>query len=535
MAADVLVINLTRFGDLLQSQAVIDDLHAAGYHVNLLCLDNFSAALPLLRNVRRSWRLPGARLLSLISANWPLALATLEKFALDIRKEAPPDAILNLTPTLPARLLTRLLAVPGTKVAGFGMDALGYGINYGVWASFFAVAAAKRANSPFNLADMMRRLAAPLGAVPSGDFRLNPPDAEAMAWADAWLAEQAAAFGQPISGFVALQLGASQDMRRWPVASFRELGRLLWHKTGLAPVLLGSPSEADLGARFGAGCDYPFINAIGKTDLGQLAAILQRARLLVTNDTGTMHLAAGLGRPLLALFLATAQPVDTGPLNQGSCSLEPNLDCHPCAFDRPCERDYACRKQIAAATAADYCLAFLEQGDFARAQPQGEARAWLTTRNGLTALVPLSDSARSRVWPEWLRRFWGPLLAAMEDSGSGGQDGNGYAGLPAPEDAARLADKFGQAARLLAITAETGAGAVKQGALAKIFLRNCERAQAFMDSEPALATLAAFWRELKLNQGGDLEKFAAQAGVMARHVDSLAQALSGAQILQKSH
>ena len=49
-----------------------------------------------------------------------------------------------------------------------------------------------------------------------------------------------------------------------------------------------------------------------------LAAVLRQSRLIVTNDTGTMHLAAGLGVPVLALFLATAQPWDTGPYREGS-------------------------------------------------------------------------------------------------------------------------------------------------------------------------------------------------------------------------
>ena len=51
MSADVLLLNLTRFGDLLQSQPLIQDLHDSGHRVGLVCLDNFAAALPLLRLV----------------------------------------------------------------------------------------------------------------------------------------------------------------------------------------------------------------------------------------------------------------------------------------------------------------------------------------------------------------------------------------------------------------------------------------------------------------------------------------------------
>ena len=59
-----LVINLTRFGDLLQCQPLIEDLHCQGQAVHLVCLDNFSSAQPLLRHVERTWPLPGARLMA---------------------------------------------------------------------------------------------------------------------------------------------------------------------------------------------------------------------------------------------------------------------------------------------------------------------------------------------------------------------------------------------------------------------------------------------------------------------------------------
>lgn len=62
MSADTLILNLTRFGDLLQSQALIGDLHKNGRRVGLVCLDNFASALPLLRHVSMAWPLPGAQI-----------------------------------------------------------------------------------------------------------------------------------------------------------------------------------------------------------------------------------------------------------------------------------------------------------------------------------------------------------------------------------------------------------------------------------------------------------------------------------------
>ncbi|MEG6593980.1 glycosyltransferase family 9 protein, partial [Desulfovibrio sp. 1188_IL3213] len=67
---NVVIINLTRFGDLLQSQALIHDLHRAGLRVGLVCLDNFASALPLLQHVDRAWPLPGARIMADVEGHW---------------------------------------------------------------------------------------------------------------------------------------------------------------------------------------------------------------------------------------------------------------------------------------------------------------------------------------------------------------------------------------------------------------------------------------------------------------------------------
>ncbi|MFT3957954.1 MAG: hypothetical protein QM665_02425 [Desulfovibrio sp.] len=80
-----LVINLTRFGDLLQCQPLIEDLHRQGQTVHLVCLDNFSSAQPLLRHVERTWPLPGARLMADMDKDWRIATALLLEFARAVR------------------------------------------------------------------------------------------------------------------------------------------------------------------------------------------------------------------------------------------------------------------------------------------------------------------------------------------------------------------------------------------------------------------------------------------------------------------
>lgn len=528
MCVDVAIINLARFGDLLQTQAIIDDLHEAGHKVGLICLSNFAAALPLLRNVEKSWTLNGAALLARLDSAWPLALQEVTGFVAQIHAESQLRQIINLSPTLPGRLLARLLATPATTTLGFDLDEFGYRLNHGIWASFFAVGSALRAYSPFNLADIFRRLAIGLTDRPRGAFRLNAP--ARSDWAREFLASRTSALAKAPAGFVAFQPGASADFRRWPVAHFRELGQILWQETGLVPILLGSASEATLGEEYGKNASHPFINAIGKTDPIQLAALLKQARLLVTNDTGTMHLAAGLDVPILAFFLATAQPWDTGPLLPGSISLEPAVDCHPCPFNQECAHDHICARQISPRTAAYYALEQLGvKSPRFTAPARGEAVAWRTRQDadGTTGLLRLSADppAEKEIWLGWLREFWRRLLGQLEKAEAQAVS-PAYADLPRPAAAQALAETINKAAALLEAVAESARLATVRPQMGKLFLKNCQRVQTLLDSSADMDALAAFWREFSLNQGGDLNVFGVQSGQIAAHLRALAAALT---------
>src|SRR3989304_586171 len=82
----------------------------------------------------------------------------------------------------------------------------------------------------------------------------------------------------------------------------------------------------------------------GKTGLLQLAALLERCQLLITNDTGTMHVAAAVGTPVVALFGST-NPTTTGPWGHGHTVVKKDVSCSPC-LKRVCPTDHPCMKLI---------------------------------------------------------------------------------------------------------------------------------------------------------------------------------------------
>jgi ADP-heptose:LPS heptosyltransferase len=93
-------------------------------------------------------------------------------------------------------------------------------------------------------------------------------------------------------------------------------------------VAAGSPDEVELAGRVGG------INVAGRTTLRQLVALLDGASLVVANDSGPMHIAAALGKPLVTPFGPT-NPVRTGPYRRDDAVLRLDLPCSPC-YSRTC-------------------------------------------------------------------------------------------------------------------------------------------------------------------------------------------------------
>lgn len=115
-----------------------------------------------------------------------------------------------------------------------------------------------------------------------------------------------------------LQAGSAQPEKRWPVERFAEVGRRL-AGAGARVVLIGSEAEAPLCGSVAQAVGGA-IPVAGETSLPVLAALLERATLLVTNDSGPMHMAAALGVPLVVPF-GPETPERFGPRGRAACVI----------------------------------------------------------------------------------------------------------------------------------------------------------------------------------------------------------------------
>lgn len=121
--------------------------------------------------------------------------------------------------------------------------------------------------------------------------------------------------------------------KRWPAAHFAELARTLAAR-GYAIWLFGSPKDHAVAEEISQLAPGLCRNLCGATSLGQAVDLLALADLVVCNDSGLMHVAAALGRPIVALY-GSSSPGFTPPLSDRADILSLNLECSPC-FKREC-------------------------------------------------------------------------------------------------------------------------------------------------------------------------------------------------------
>jgi len=167
---------------------------------------------------------------------------------------------------------------------------------------------------------------------------------------------QTAVAHQPLK--IGLSPGAEYGpAKRWLPECFAEAATKISAQSSAQWILFGMKNDAAIGDQIAAAIGDHCVNRIGRTTLDQLINELRECRLLLTNDTGTMHLAALLGVPVVAIFGST-EPRLTGPLGNGHIVLRHHVECSPC-FLRECPIDFRCMKAVSAQEAADAVLSIL--------------------------------------------------------------------------------------------------------------------------------------------------------------------------------
>jgi len=145
----------------------------------------------------------------------------------------------------------------------------------------------------------------------------------------------------------AIAPGTNWETKQWRAGGFAEVARHFLQK-GFAVALIGSDRERGLCAEV-ASLAPGAINFAGETSLSELAALISRAAICVTNDSGPMHLAVALGRPVVSIFGPT-DPVWAGPYRHPDSVIRAGVPCSPCYLRRlsQCPNSHICVEKLSA-------------------------------------------------------------------------------------------------------------------------------------------------------------------------------------------
>ena len=146
---------------------------------------------------------------------------------------------------------------------------------------------------------------------------------------------------------VALGPGSTNSMaKRWPAERFSKLADLLVGETRANVILLGGPDDRDAGESIRTLARHEALDLIGKTSLGDAAAILSVCDLMISNDMGLAHLAPAVGTRTIVIFGPTDSET-TRPFSDLAEVVRVGVECSPCML-RDCPIDHRCMTRISA-------------------------------------------------------------------------------------------------------------------------------------------------------------------------------------------
>lgn len=361
----ILLLKLTRMGDILESQPLLRDIRQCEpqSQITMVVNETFREAAYLLPEVDHILSFPLFEYVQDIrDAKEDLVdlYHRLESFADSLATEKY-DLVLNLTNS---RLSGMLMGfIQARQMRGLWFDEHGNREVVGALIRYFGANEGMRRFSPFNLSDFMRCLYGAMGQTAPSTLRISPE-------ADQTAAELLHTAEDQSSLLVGIQLGASEACKRWRLDDFATMASHLIqgrgpHAEPIRVVLVGSKDERPLARYFEElfqGEGHQLINLVGRTSLPELAAVVSKFHLLISNDTGTMHLASALNVPVLNLSLGSAFFRETGPHGAGHLILEPRIECRPCDFNSTCSH-HNCKRLIQPMAVAALAQSMLHNGE----------------------------------------------------------------------------------------------------------------------------------------------------------------------------
>ena len=423
---NVLLVNITRLGDMLQATPTIAGIKMENPNcrITVLVEKQFEEVCHYLPNIDEVVALDlGMTVRSLAREQEGIidAFDYLSEFVADLRSRKF-DYCLNMSSSAYTALLLKMVGID--RNGGWTSDEEGYRVISSDWAKLFAASVfhQNRHYNSLNLVDIFRCSADVEQHPNSLQISLLP---EALSHVDDLFSEAKFTNTGPL---IAVQAGASQQKRQWLPRNFVSFINILVRDHNARVVMVGTGKEMNIIQPILDGCNSPNIfNAAGRTSIPQLAALLSKCDLLVTGDTGTMHVSVAAGTPVVAMFLASAFGFETGPYSEGNLIIQPSISCGPCNPNKPCARP-DCHDTFSPEMLATLTALRLEKDVTelpAGLIPESQAIVYRSffDEHGFCDLKPLNSKTMSAIEPyrRAYRRLWLDEIGGIQIGADQGQ------------------------------------------------------------------------------------------------------------------
>lgn len=328
-ANNILVLAVTRLGDMLQSSPTFVGLKRQhpGAKITVLVDKAIAPVCAGIAGIDQIYPMELSMLLRQIhfgKEGIVEAYKYIDDTLAELRKRNF-DMIFNLSSSPYTAILMKMLGIKNSR--GWISDDEGFRLITEPWAMLFAafVFHSNRDYNSINLVDILR---CSVGVNQHPRHLVYEISKEGLEFGEKFFVANDIDNDGPI---IALQAGASQEKRQWDPPLFAKLIKMFIEQMNARVILTGTPSELKISEQILKLYNHPRIcSAIGKTNIPQLASLLKKSDVLVTGDTGTMHLSIATGTPVVAAFLASAYCFETGPYGPGNFVLQPQIECGPC-------------------------------------------------------------------------------------------------------------------------------------------------------------------------------------------------------------
>ncbi|MDD3051282.1 MAG: glycosyltransferase family 9 protein [Candidatus Cloacimonetes bacterium] len=335
----ILVVNLTRMGDLIQTIPLINSLKIKYQEaqIDLLVMSSFASIVSQIDNVDRVISLSDESLVTKINEDiWSAYLELKNKIELINNGDYRYDLLVNVVASVQAAFLGYL--INADKKLGIFINSNREQTITAQWSAYHLANEHNLGDHSFNLIDIFANIG---NTHAEENFFYLRKDFEAEKKADSFW-QKIAASGKKSIGF---HIGASRSNKVWEVEKFREVIELILEQTNHKVFLFGGYSEITLNSYFSNLQSEKFVNLIGKSKLADLSSLISRVDLFITNDTGPMHIAAALKKKIINLSLGPVSMWETSPYVKGAVIIQADISCHPCKFSHVCHHQ-DCHKLI---------------------------------------------------------------------------------------------------------------------------------------------------------------------------------------------